>query len=166
MFAQSNLPACQGADVTKWNDCFGSRIHSNGDKYVGEWRIGRYHGKGTFSFADGSRFVGEFKNGMTLATTALERPSLTNQTVPVIAVLPDNSERDRLAAEVQAERKKRQELEEQLRVAQQSVQPNKPAVSSANERRVALVIGNAAYKINPFLITAFWMGHIPSLSMR
>jgi len=146
VFAQSNLPACQGSDISKWNDCFGTRIHSNGDKYVGEWKIGRYHGKGTFSFADGSKFVGEFKNGMTLATTALERPSQTNQTLPVIAVLPDNSERDRLAAEVQAERKKRQELEEQLRVAQQ---PNKPIVTSGIERRVALVIGNATYKVNP-----------------
>ena len=74
-----------------------------------------------------------------------QQASAVNQTVAV-ALQPDNSERDRLAAEVQAERKKRQELEEQLRVAQQ---PNKPIVTSGIERRVALVIGNATYKVNP-----------------
>ena len=72
--------------------------------------------------------------------------STVNQTVPAVAVKPDNSERDRLAAEVQAERKKRQELEEQLRVAQQ---PNKQRVPSGIERRVALVIGNSTYRVSP-----------------
>ena len=58
-------------------------------------------------------------------------------------------ERDRITAELGAERIKRQELEEQLRVVQQPTQPNKQPMSSGIERRVALVIGNGTYKINP-----------------
>jgi hypothetical protein len=58
-------------------------------------------------------------------------------------------ERDRITADLDTERRKRQELEEQLRVAQQSAQPNKQSMSSGMERRVALVIGNATYKVNP-----------------
>ena len=77
-----------------------------------------------------------------------QQASAVNQTVAV-ALQPDNSERDRLLAEVEAERKKRQELEEQLKVAQQPTQPNKPPTISGIERRVALVIGNATYKVNP-----------------
>jgi osmotically-inducible protein OsmY len=58
-------------------------------------------------------------------------------------------DRERITADLDAERKKRQELEEQLRVAQQSTQPNKPAVTTGIERRVALVVGNGNYKIRP-----------------
>ncbi len=53
-------------------------------------------------------------------------------------------------AQQEAERKKRQDLEEQLRIAQQqTTQPNRPSLNLATERRVALVIGNAAYRFNP-----------------
>jgi hypothetical protein len=65
-------------------------------------------------------------------------------------------ERDRLAAEVEAERKKRQELEAQLPEAKererqqaQVPQPQRPQVVLRNERRLALVIGNSSYKISP-----------------
>jgi len=55
------------------------------------------------------------------------------------------SERERLrTAELQAERKRREELEEKLRLAQQP-----PAVTASVGKRVALVIGNAAYKQSP-----------------
>ena len=97
-----------------------------------------------------------------------QQASAVNQTVAV-ALQPDNSERDRLLAEVEAERKKRQELEEQLKVAQQPTQPNKPAVSSVIERRVALVIGNATYKVNPLKILSTiqptWRVHCARLAL-
>jgi hypothetical protein len=54
-------------------------------------------------------------------------------------------EQERLrTAELQAERKRREELEEKLRIAQQL-----PVVSAVVGKRVALVIGNAAYKQSP-----------------
>ncbi len=63
--------------------------------------------------------------------------------------LAEAKERDRITADLDEERRKRQELEEQIRVVQQATQPNKQPMSSGMERRVALVIGNATYKINP-----------------
>ena len=75
-------------------------------------------------------------------------------------------ERDRLAAEVEVERRKRQELEEQLAQAKerekqlagakeserqqvQSPQPQRQETISRLERRVALLVGNGAYKQSP-----------------
>ena len=203
--AQSNLPACQGSDIKKWNYCFGTSDDSI-VKYIGEFKSGEYHGKGvvyianlkmvgdffdgfftgsgTFTSSNGSKLVGEWKVGKLHGlgidyepngaikrsgswaegilinafeinpsrfpfNSALEASLLiyAKQSVPLVALQPDNSKRDRLAAEVDVERRKRQELEEQLRVAQQ--QSNKPIASAGTERRVALVIGNATYKVNP-----------------
>ena len=61
-FGQSNLPACQGSEVSRWSNCFGSWTGSNGDKYVGEWRDGKYNGQGTYISANGDKYVGEFKD--------------------------------------------------------------------------------------------------------
>lgn len=168
-----NLPACQGSNTSYWSNCFGSKTDPSGTKYVGEFKIGKRNGQGTFIFANGNKYVGEWMedkyNGLgaiysSTGTTILEgiwsddrfvrsapvqQASVANQKVPLVALQPDNSERDKLLAEVELERKKRQELEEQLKVAQQPTQPNRPAVSPVNERRVALVIGNATYKVNP-----------------
>jgi len=62
-FGQSNLPACQGTDVNRWSNCFGSWTASNGNKYVGEFKDGKLNGQGTYTFADGRKYVGEFKDG-------------------------------------------------------------------------------------------------------
>ena len=35
----------------------------NGDKYVGEYKDGKYHGQGTYTSANGNKYVGEFKDG-------------------------------------------------------------------------------------------------------
>ena len=67
-FGQSNLPPCPGSDVARWSNCFGSFTTSKGDKYVGEFKDGKYNGQGTyFFFVDsqllrGEKYVGEFKN--------------------------------------------------------------------------------------------------------
>lgn len=58
--------------------------------------------------------------------------------------------RERLAADLAEARKKQKELEERLLATQASVnQENKPVINFISERRVALLIGNATYKINP-----------------
>ena len=33
----------------------GTWTYFNGDKYVGEWKDGKYHGQGTYTFKDGSK---------------------------------------------------------------------------------------------------------------
>ena len=67
-FGQSNLPACQGSDASRWSNCFGSWTASNGDKYVGEFKDDKYNGQGTYYFlADNEfkddKYVGELKDG-------------------------------------------------------------------------------------------------------
>ena len=88
-FGQSNLPECQGSDVSRWTNCTGREttkdfiyrgeflngkkhgfgamnvIHPDfkGDKYVGEYKDGKYNGQGTYTHANGSKYVGEYKDG-------------------------------------------------------------------------------------------------------
>ena len=64
---------------------------------------------------------GIWTDGKLVRSAPVQQASGAYQTPSIVAVQPDNSERDKLLAEVEAERKKRQELEEQLRVAQLSV---------------------------------------------
>jgi hypothetical protein len=61
--AQSNLPACQGSDVSRWSNCVGSNTFASGNKYVGEFKDGKINGQGTYTFASGNIYVGEFKDG-------------------------------------------------------------------------------------------------------
>jgi len=54
-----------GVTINGIPEGFGTAIYKGkrtGEKYVGEWRHGLNHGKGTYTFLDG-KYVGEFKNG-------------------------------------------------------------------------------------------------------
>lgn len=66
--AQSDLPACQGSDTTKWDQCIGSETFNVDGKmvsrYVGEYASGTFNGQGAMTFASGLRFVGNFKAGL------------------------------------------------------------------------------------------------------
>jgi hypothetical protein len=68
-YAQSNLPACQGSDVLKWTNCFGTETYAaDSDKYVGEFKDGKRNGQGTYTFGaysqwKGDKYVGEWKDG-------------------------------------------------------------------------------------------------------
>jgi len=64
-YAQSNLPACQGSSTNYWDNCFGSSTFSDGSKYIGEWRDGKRSGQGTYllsSLWPNSSYVGEWKD--------------------------------------------------------------------------------------------------------
>ena len=98
-----------------------------------------------------------------------QQASSVNQTFPIVALQPNNSERDRLTAEVDTERKKRQELEQQLAAAKEreritseldlerkkrqelevqlasAVLPTPPQTIVQRRTAHALVIGNGAY---------------------
>ena len=45
----------------------GTMIYANGDKYVGEWKNGKPNGQGTYNYGvgpnDGDKYVGEWKDG-------------------------------------------------------------------------------------------------------
>jgi hypothetical protein len=239
-YAQSNLPACAGHDVSKWSNCTATQILSNGHKYIGDFQRGRFNGQGAFyspngrviseglwvddklvssvntyaqgnlprclssanrhncfdsvTYVNGDKYVGEFKDGKAngLGTSYASNGSIINQGIwagnvfvrsaplqqAVAPTLqPSTAERDRLNAEIEAERnkrqeleqqlaaakeresitaeldferKKRQELEEQLKRAQQSISmPTQAASIGVVGRRIALVVGNANYKVRP-----------------
>ena len=98
-----------------------------------------------------------------------QQASSANQPFPIVALQPNNSERDRLNAEVEIERKKRQELEQQLAAAKEreritseldlerkkrqelevqlasAVLPTPPQTIVQRRTAHALVIGNGAY---------------------
>ena len=44
-------------------DGHGTHEFDDGTKYVGEWKDGEMHGQGTYTDADGGKYVGEFKDG-------------------------------------------------------------------------------------------------------
>ena len=67
-FAQSSaLPACTGETAT-WNECTGTQDLKDGSKYVGEFRNGQFDGKGTLTWKDGDQYVGDFKAGVRSGT--------------------------------------------------------------------------------------------------
>ena len=152
--------------VGEWKDDSrhgqGSATFANGDKYDGEYKEGTFNGQGTFTFADGRRYVGELRGGSRngLGTMFTSNGSVLSQGVwsddkfvrsaPVQQVNAptvqlSSNERDRLTAEVEAERKKRQELEAQLAASVQPIQPIQPQFNAPRRTAHALVIGNAAY---------------------
>ena len=60
-FSENVYVECIEGDCINGNGTFDSRF---GDKYVGEFKDGKYHGQGTETDANGDKYVGEFKNGL------------------------------------------------------------------------------------------------------
>ena len=136
----------------------------SGDRYVGEFLNDTKHGIGTLTVSDGARYVGEFRsdkrNGQgieyhadgkvnrsgrwendklvqsyTLDTSRFpfNRPGQA-ATTPTLD--PGKAERDRLAAEVEAERKKRETLEARL-AAETKERERLAAEAKERERQLA-----------------------------
>ena len=57
---QSDLPLCPQSKSLRWHNCFGTYSFYDGRKYVGEWKNDRYNGFGIYSFANGEKYVGEW----------------------------------------------------------------------------------------------------------
>tara|TARA_B100000749_G_C18420807_1_gene463408 strand:- start:584 stop:1009 length:426 start_codon:yes stop_codon:yes gene_type:complete len=58
------LPKCPGIyDPNTWHNCKGTYEHEDAFRYVGEFKHGKYHGKGTSSRMAGDKYVGEWKDG-------------------------------------------------------------------------------------------------------
>ena len=60
--AKTRLPKCPTNTQVLWTNCEGALTAANGDKYVGEFKDGRFSGQGTRYFADWIKYVGEFKD--------------------------------------------------------------------------------------------------------
>jgi len=88
-FGQSNLPACQGSDVTRWSHCFGIWNDSNGDKYIGEFKNGQRNGQGIISGPNGKlKETGIYKGGTLSARRHIDpntfiRTASSNKAKPI-----------------------------------------------------------------------------------
>jgi len=45
------------------NNGYGTYTEADGSKYVGGWKDGKEHGQGTYIEADGDKYAGEWKDG-------------------------------------------------------------------------------------------------------
>jgi len=52
-----------GCTVGDCENGVGTYVWADGDKYVGDWVDGTLHGKGTFFYASGNKYVGDFVDG-------------------------------------------------------------------------------------------------------
>ena len=60
----SVLPPCPGIyDPNTWHKCAGIYEHEDAFRYAGEFKNGRYHGKGISTRMTGEKYVGEWKDG-------------------------------------------------------------------------------------------------------
>ena len=60
-----SLPPC-GSPESTWTNCVGTYTFDDGSKYVGEWEDDNYHGHGTYTYASGSKYIGEYRDGKIL----------------------------------------------------------------------------------------------------
>ena len=56
------LPPCPSDPIAYYDNCFGTFTFADGNQYVGEWKNNKFNGQGTFTFANGDKYVGEFKD--------------------------------------------------------------------------------------------------------
>ena len=146
------------------NDKFngqGVMIYSSGERYDGEFKENKRHGQGTFDLSKGNKYIGEFKDDkfdglgtFYAANGSIEQGIFANnkfiRSAPVQQIILPNKEIERLRAEAEEAKRKQSELENQLKLTKPSSQTNSsPLDASSTDRRLALVVGNANYKIHP-----------------
>lgn len=54
---------CIDDDPQNWSFCTKEILFTNGEKYSGQWKNGKFDGRGTYFYKDGSSFTGEWKSG-------------------------------------------------------------------------------------------------------
>jgi hypothetical protein len=165
---QSKLPPCplEGMRI----NCFGRASYPNGAKYVGEYGDRVWEGHGVFTWPDGRKYVGMLEDGRFhgqgaeygmdgLATKMgiWDRDNFVREGVVAATQNPsaqtkadETQELVRLRIEAQAAMQRQRELEDQLKQSQPQLKPTAQIQQTPFlGKRVALVIGNAAYKIHP-----------------
>ena len=56
------LPNCVGQRSIAWQNCFGTYTWASGTKYVGDFKDDKRTGQGTITWANGEKYVGDFKD--------------------------------------------------------------------------------------------------------
>ena len=63
-----DCPEYRDPTLSIWHNCFGTFTYASGDKYVGEFKDDKRHGQGTYTYGPnsewaGDKYVGMFKDG-------------------------------------------------------------------------------------------------------
>ena len=58
---QNQLSECIEGDCING---YGTYSWADGDKYTGEWKNFKYHGQGTYTWENGDKYSGEHKDGL------------------------------------------------------------------------------------------------------
>ena len=60
----SSLPNCPSKSpyLEKWDNCFGAYTWVDGDNYIGEYKVDKMHGQGTYTYASGLKESGYHMN--------------------------------------------------------------------------------------------------------
>ena len=56
-----------------FNNCYGSYIFDNQDKYVGEWKNDKPHGQGTYTYSNGKIEEGTWKEGILVKAQTIQK---------------------------------------------------------------------------------------------
>lgn len=171
--AFASLCGCAGLTANCVSgDCLngqGTVLGFGGWSYAGEFRVGQAEGKGTFTWMNGTRFDGHFEGGRRVGPGTLTRTNgqvlrgvwndvkgVGYQTFEEFSATPPQAEAPVLAGQTElnmATERLRAEQDALRRKPQASSpspgSPVRPALSTTQVRRVALVIGNSAYKEAP-----------------
>ncbi len=64
VIAKNRLEPCRDSDVRNWNFCYGEIELPYGNKYIGEFKNGKFHGDGAYIYTLGrDKYEGQFKGG-------------------------------------------------------------------------------------------------------
>jgi hypothetical protein len=131
---------------------FGLYSSSGGSRYRGFWKNDAPNGTGIYAWADGQREEGVFVNG-TLKES--KKVSLPGENLANLKENIENQPYQSLTTGIDRDRQQqalefRKQAEEEKRQQQAEINnPNKNSAITDSRRRLALVIGNAAYKNSP-----------------
>ena len=150
-YAQSNLPRCEGIySKNTWTNCFGVKEGVRGEIYIGEFVNNTRSGRGIQYSARGDiLYSGIWRNNNFETHMQLDAQQFAFQYLNQTPI-QSNIEIEKLRAEAEDAKRKQAEAEEKLRLAQQQPQTTtSTATASSIGKRVALVVGNANYKVRP-----------------
>lgn len=161
-FSQSNLPLCQGANVSEWTNCYGRAEYANDVLYEGEWKDGNFHGHGAHTYSDGSQYVGEWRDsyfhgrGVFTEVTVGGRKERKEGVWEKNVLVRSEPIPDYIAGRTPTKEPpvgKDNETATNIDQAEDQTpsitQAGNEKVQVRNEKRIALVIGNASYKSAP-----------------
>ena len=69
------LPDCPVDQSLRFHTCFGTYTWPDGRKYVGAFKVGKFHGQGTYTWPSGQKYVGEYKDDNRHGQGTLTDPS-------------------------------------------------------------------------------------------